>query len=110
MSIVVDNELFFCQPDSASTIDGCDQFVALVDDVFMPDDFRAIRTEIENLRIRLSPSLVTAWFSYILNDYNEFRGEPAVWENVRWTGVPEKIDGRWRIMQQHFSKVRDLAG
>jgi hypothetical protein len=107
-TVVDDHELFFYQPDPASAIDGHHQFVALVDDVFMPDDFRAIRTEIENLR--LSPSLVTAWFSCILNDYNEFRGEPAVWENVRWTGVPEKTDGRWRIMQQHSSKARGLAG
>jgi hypothetical protein len=28
---------------------------------------------------------------------------PANWENTRWTGVLEKRDGRWVIIQQHFS-------
>jgi hypothetical protein len=30
-------------------------------------------------------------------------GKPASWENVRWAGVVEKRDGRWVIVQQHFS-------
>jgi hypothetical protein len=30
-------------------------------------------------------------------------GQPANWENTRWTGVLEKRGGRWVIVQQHFS-------
>jgi hypothetical protein len=74
----------------------------------MLPEFRAIRVEINGMRIHLSPTEKTAWFSCILNDYNEFRGKPAVWENVRWTGVLEKVDGAWKIFQMHFSKAEDL--
>lgn len=72
-------------------------------------DFRAIRTEINNMRIHISPGLRTAWFACILNNYNEHQGKPANWENVRWTGVLEKIDSQWKIFQMHFSKAEDLV-
>lgn len=106
-TIIESKELFYFQTDSKSTIAGIDEFRKLIDE-FMRDDFKAIRSEIKDLRINISPTLRTAWFSCILNDYNEFQGKLFVWENVRWTGVLEKIDGKWRIFQMHFSKAEDL--
>lgn len=106
-TIVESNELFYYQPDSKSTVAGIDAFRKLIEE-FMGDDFKAIRAEIEELRIHMSPSLRTAWYSCILHDYNEFQGKPFIWEHVRWTGVLEKTDGRWRIFQMHFSKAEDL--
>ncbi len=109
LSTVVNNdELFFFQTDSKSTIRGINGLLNLIDNFFMLDEFKAIKTEIKDMRIHISPSLRTAWYSCILNDYNEFKGEPANWENVRWTGVLEKIEGKWKIMQMHFSKAEDL--
>jgi len=109
-STLIDNdELFFFQTDSKSTIEGIDSFRPLVNDFFMREDFKAIRTEINNLRINMSPSLQTAWFSCLLNDYNEFHGRPANWENVRWSGVLEKVNGQWKIFQMHYSKAEDLV-
>ena len=108
-TVVENEELFFFQPDSKSTIDGINEFLSLIDNFFMLEDFKAIRTEIKNLRVQISPTLKTSWFSCILNDYNEFQGKPAVWENVRWTGVLEKIEGKWKIFQMHFSKAEDLV-
>lgn len=66
-------------------------------------DFKAIRHEIRDLKIRFSRSGDVAWFYCVLDDINEWKGQPANWENVRWTGVLEKRDGRWRVVQQHFS-------
>jgi ketosteroid isomerase-like protein len=66
-------------------------------------DFKAIRYEIRDLRIKQSRSGDTAWFFCILDDINEWKGQPANWENTRWTGVLEKRDGRWVMVQQHFS-------
>ena len=65
--------------------------------------FKAEVDEIKDLTINLSRSGDVAWFYCILNDINEWQGQPANWENTRWTGVLEKRDGRWVIMQQHFS-------
>ena len=66
-------------------------------------DFKAVRYEIRDLKINLSRSGDVAWFSAILDDINEWKGRPANWEDTRWTGVLEKRDGRWVMVQQHFS-------
>lgn len=108
-SIIDNDELFFFQTDSKSTINGSDQFKELVEKIFMQEQFQAIKYELHDLRINLSPSLQTAWFACLLDDFNTYKGRPANWEKVRWTGVLEKIDGRWKIFQMHFSKAEDLV-
>ena len=108
-TVALNDELFFFQPDSRNTIQGIDAFRTVTNDFFMRDDFKAIRVEIKDMRIHMSPTMKTAWYACILNDYNEFQGRPANWENVRWTGVLEKVDGAWRIFQMHFSKAEDLV-
>lgn len=107
-SVVNNDELFFFQTDSKSTIVGFDEFRNLTEKFFMRDDFKAIRVEIKDLRVHMSPTMKTAWWACILDDYNEFQGKPANWENVRWSGVLEKVEDNWRIFQMHFSKAEDL--
>ena len=70
---------------------------------WMHPDFKAIRYKIQDLKITFSKSCEVAWFSCILDDINEWKGQPANWENTRWTGVLEKRDGQWKIVQMHFS-------
>jgi len=70
---------------------------------WMSPDFKAIRYEIKDLTINFSRSGDVAWFFCILDDINEWKGQPANWENTRWTGVLEKRDGNWIIVQMHFS-------
>ena len=69
--------------------------------------FRAIRHEVSDLKIVFSRTGEVAWFYCVLDDINEWDGEPANWEKVRWTGVLEKRDGNWRVVQQHFSWPRE---
>ena len=66
-------------------------------------DFKAIKHEVHDLKINFSQHGDVAWFYCMLDDINTWRGEPANWENVRWTGVLEKRNGVWRVVQQHFS-------
>jgi hypothetical protein len=66
-------------------------------------DFRSIRHEIRDLQITLSRSGDVAWFFCMLDDINEWQGRPASWVNTRWTGVLEKRDGKWVMVQMHFS-------
>jgi len=70
---------------------------------WMSEDFKAIRYEIRDLQINLSNSGDVAWFFCMLDDINEWKGQSANWENTRWTGVLEKRDGNWTIVQMHFS-------
>lgn len=70
---------------------------------WMSPDFKAIRYEIKDLTINFSRSGDVAWFFCMLDDINEWKGQPTNWENTRWTGVLEKRDGNWIIVQMHFS-------
>jgi hypothetical protein len=63
--------------------------------------FRAISHQVRDLKIQFSQSGDVAWFYCLVDDFNEWKGEPANWENVRWTGVLEKRAGE--VVQQHFS-------
>jgi hypothetical protein len=70
---------------------------------WMSPDFKYVRHELKDLEITFARCGEVAWFYCVLNDINTYKGEPACWENTRWTGVVEKRDGRWVIVQQHFS-------
>lgn len=72
-------------------------------EVFRDPEFTYVRHELRELTINLSESGDVAWFYCILDDINQWHGEPANWENARWTGVLEKRDDNWVIVQQHFS-------
>jgi|WetSurMetagenome_2_1015567.scaffolds.fasta_scaffold00070_29 ketosteroid isomerase-like protein len=73
------------------------------EEFWLSPDFRAIRYDISDLMINISASGDAAWWFCMLDDINLWKGEPAEWRNTRWTGVLEKRDGRWVIVQQHFS-------
>jgi ketosteroid isomerase-like protein len=70
---------------------------------WMSPDFKAIRYDISDLQINISQSGTVAWWFCMLDDMNEWKGDPANWENTRWTGIMEKRNGKWIIVQQHFS-------
>ena len=71
-------------------------------------DFKTVRYEIRDLIINFSKKGDVAWFYCILDDENEWKGQPASWINTRWTGVLEKRDGRWNLVQSHFSFAKEL--
>jgi hypothetical protein len=98
---------FIFHPDSASTVTSFDDFDETIKTVFMDDKLKPTSTEIRDLRINLSHSGDVAWFSCILDDFGEYGENKWEWKNCRWTGVLEKIDGKWLIFQMHFSLARD---
>ncbi len=73
------------------------------EDFWMHPDFKAVRFETQDMNINISQSGTVAWWYCILDDINMWKGEPANWENTRWTGVLEKRNGHWVIVQMHFS-------
>jgi len=74
---------------------------------FGDPDFKAIRYEIRDLKITISESGSVAWYYCVLDDINEWKGKPACWMNTRWTGVLEKRNGKWVIVQMHFSFAQE---
>ncbi len=97
------DDLFWFAPEAGSVTHGFDDFKQTVEGVFLNDAFKAVRFEVRDMRINLSRSGEVAWYSCMLDDENEWNGQPASWLNVRWTGVLEKQDGEWKIVQMHFS-------
>jgi len=101
-----DERLLIISPDSAEITVGWEQFVKGFD-FWMDPRFKATKSEIRDLRIDLSPSGVTAWWSCILDDLYEWESRPGAWKDTRWTGVLEKRDNKWLIVQMHFSFAAD---
>jgi hypothetical protein len=103
--IAHDPDLFMFNPDSKSTI-GWDSFVKGFD-FWMDPRFKATSLDVRDLRVTFSRTGVVSWFSAILDDLGEWDGKPIGWKDTRWTGVLEKRDGKWVIVQMHFSFASD---
>jgi ketosteroid isomerase-like protein len=103
--IAHDQDLFMFNPDSKSTI-GWDAFAKNFD-VWMDPRFKATGLDVRELRVTFSPSRDAAWWSAILDDLAEWDGKPVGWKDTRWTGVLEKRNGAWVIVQMHFSFASD---
>ncbi len=98
-----DEDLFWFTPEASGTTRGIDSFKETVNTLFLNPAFEAVRFEIRDLAINLSRSGDVAWYSCVLDDENTWNGAPASWLNTRWTGVIEKREGSWTIVQMHFS-------
>lgn len=53
--------------------------------------------------IQVDPAGNVAWFSEIINYSYIYQGEAVNFEGLRFTGVLQKIDGGWYIVQSHIS-------
>jgi hypothetical protein len=105
-SLRQDSTFFIYHPDSSSTIIGFEAFRKMTENFFMDERFRATGYAIKALHINLAQSGQTAWFRALLDDFGEWNGRPTIWHNVRWTGVLEKNNGKWLIVQMHFSHAK----
>ncbi len=107
-SIMANDENFFIyHPDSRSTIIGFDAFKQLGESSWMKDAFKATDYAIRDMRINYSMHGNVAWYSCMLDDHAEWNGQKIGWDNCRWTGILEKRDDRWVIVQMHFSFPKD---
>ena len=96
-----DSNLLEVHPEG-KVVKGFEQFKKN-SEIFKNPEFLYVRHEIWDQRINLSRHGDTAWFFCMLNDISTWKGREVGWENTRWTGTLEKRDGRWVIVQQHFS-------
>jgi len=101
-----DDDLFIFWTSSEMTVAGWNQYVKLFDR-WMDPRFKATLTEVRDLRIHISRSGDVAWFSAMLDDLGEWDGKPTGARNIRWTGVLEKRQGKWVIVQEHGSLAAD---
>ena len=107
--IAHDEDYFSFHPSGLEGVHGYAEFERGFE-LWMDPRFEATRTEVRNFRCHLSQSGEVAWFSAILDDCYTWDGRPGCWKDTRWTGVLEKRDGRWQIVQMHFSFASDRGG
>ena len=100
-----DPDLFMFNPDSKATV-GWDE-LAKNFEVWMDPRFKATSCDVRELRLTFARSGDVAWWSAILDDLGEWDGKPTGWKDTRWTGVLEKRNGAWVIVQMHFSFAAD---
>jgi len=108
-ALAQDSSFFIFHPDSKSTIVGFEPFRKMTEDFFMQPEMQPLGTEIKDLRINLSASEDCAWWSCLLDDWGEYNGRAYAWKNARWTGVLEKRESIWVIVQMHFSFASDAT-
>ena len=53
--------------------------------------------------ININKTVNTAWFSEILNYNFIYKGKPQSYNGIRYTGVLEKRDNKWVLVQTHMS-------
>ncbi len=104
--IAHDDDYFSFHPDGLDGVHGYAEFEQGFD-LWMDPRFEATTTEVRQFRCHLSRSGNVAWFSAILDDCFTWDGRPGCWKDTRWTGVLEKREGKWLIVQMHFSFAAD---
>jgi ketosteroid isomerase-like protein len=101
-----DDDFFTYYPDSKNTVVSWTQFQKYLDQWMDPRN-KALSFDIRDLRLVMAKAGTVAWFSAFVDDAGEWDGKPWSSKDARWTGVLEKREGRWVIVQQHFSLASD---
>ncbi len=95
-------DLFMFQLDTASTIRGFAELEKYSEGWRNPDVAYAGHA-FTDLKVTLSRLGDAAWFSTLLEDCARIEDRAPRCFTTRYTGVLEKRDGRWLLVQQHFS-------
>lgn len=97
-----DENIFSFFLSSPSTVIGITAFKKNVEK-FRSPDFKATKLEHRDLKITFSKSGNAAWFSCYFDDCGSFKGQESCVMNALKTGVLEKRDGKWVLVQMHSS-------
>lgn len=74
------------------------------------EDLEAYDATLRDLTIRCSGDV--AWYFHLLDARITSRGTTTTWEGARFTGVFERREGQWKMVQTHVSlpEATDSAG
>lgn len=98
-----DDDLQLWWVSSSGGARGIEDLKRTAETVWMTPDFKATRFEFRDVRIRFSKDGAVAWFSCTFDDCGIWKGDEYCMESIRKTGVMEKRDGQWTIVQSHAS-------
>lgn len=92
-NVVISSEVFV----------GWEEWKAYVDGLFKDESFEITDFSASDLKIRISNTGEMAWFAAFLDEAWNFKGESFAVKGNRWSGVLEKVDGKWKFVHAHFS-------
>lgn len=96
-----DNEIVLFGTEGDEQMVGIDEIRKAMSRQF--EELENTLINISEQKIHLSKDGNIAWFSEVL-DYNFiYEGENMTFEGIRFTGVMEKRDGQWKLVQGHIS-------
>ncbi|MFC2103729.1 nuclear transport factor 2 family protein [Bacteroidota bacterium] len=101
-SIIADDSNYLEVHPGDNVVKGINQFKE-AERFWLDPRFEHVSFETWEMHINISQDGTVAWYYCMLNDLNNWDEQPVNWENTRWTGVLEKRNGKWRMVQMHFS-------
>jgi len=101
-----DPDINIISPFAGLNVVGWEQYRQHLDRYFDDESFAVISQSVRDQKIKIARSGLAAWFSETVDEEFEFQGETSVFADMRWTGILEKRDGIWKIVQIHVSFAR----
>lgn len=99
--IADDADMVVIGTDAAEFIVGHDAFRQARAEQF--EAFENVEFNVLSRSLKLSDSGTVAWFTQQFDLFTVAEGNPVNLEDLRLSGVMERRDGRWRIVQLHTS-------
>lgn len=99
--IADDADMVVIGTDAAEFIVGFDAFRQAREKQF--EAFENVEFNVNSRTLKLSESGEVAWFTEQFDLFTIAEGEPVSLEDLRLSGVMERRDGHWRIVQLHTS-------
>jgi len=96
-----DDDMVMFGTDAAERWVGWESFRDAVQNQF--DAFESVDISVKDQVIKVHESGRTAWFSEIVDFNFKVQGQPVSVNGVRVTGIMDKRDGNWVIIQSHTS-------
>lgn len=96
-----DDGMIVIGTDAAEYVVGFDAFRSAREQQYA--SYENVEFNIYNQSIKLSQSGDVAWFAETFDLFLIAGGEPVSLEGIRLTGVVEKRDGQWKVVQLHTS-------
>lgn len=99
--IAQDPDMIVIGTDTAEYIIGYEDFRQIRQEQF--DSFENVEFSVNNRDVRLSQGGTVAWFSEVFDLFIMAEDNPVHLRDLRLSGVLEKRDGDWKIVQLHTS-------
>ncbi len=95
------NDIILIGTDSDESLIGWEQIKNAINKQF--ESFESTYISVTEQYIKINETCNTAWFAEELSYNFIYKGEAKSYEGIRFTGVLEKANDNWKLIQGHLS-------